>query len=772
MRSDDNAEGKPENRKTEAALRESEERWSSTLASIGDAVIATDAAGNVIFMNKVAENLTGWTMIDAAHHPVKKIFRIINEFTRQEVEDPVAKVIAKNLIVGLANHTVLVRKDKTEIAIDDSGAPIRDKDDKIVGVVLIFRDITERRKAEAELKEREQLYRTVFENGQDGFQLIEVIHDRLGNPVDHKFLKINSAYEKIIGVKAEQILDKTARSISPACESYWFEIPDGVARTGKSEHAVLYNNDIGKYLDCYYFYYGKNIVGTLFRDVTEQKKAEEQIKEQASLLDNANEAILLVDLEHRITYWNKGAERIYGWTKEEAIGRKTHNLLKHNSAIVAEAEDKLLSAGEWIGELRHTTKDGRAITVESRWTVVPGDNKKPKSIMEINSDITERKKIEGQYLRAQRLESLGTLAGGIAHDLRNILTPITITLGLIDQNLSDKGDHEMIAALQKNLQRGADLIKQLLIFTRGVEGERVPLSLPSLIFDIEKTIKETFPRSINIETKADTSLPLIMGDSTQLHQVLINLCINARDAMPFGGALTITAEEVFLDQYYAKLHREAKTGSYVVISVEDNGVGMPPEVMERLFEPFFTTKKGGEGTGLGLSTARSIVKSHSGFINVYSEVGKGATFKIYLPTADLKGEQKEGIQDASLPKGNGETILIVDDEELIRITTTAALENNGYKALGASDGAEALGVYIENKNEIKVILLDMAMPIMDGEATIRALRKIDPTVKIIGMSGLAENGKYKTMWNIANSFLTKPFTAAKLLKTLARVVAE
>jgi CheY-like chemotaxis protein len=250
------------------------------------------------------------------------------------------------------------------------------------------------------------------------------------------------------------------------------------------------------------------------------------------------------------------------------------------------------------------------------------------------------------------------------------------------------------------------------------------------------------------------------------------MCLNARDAMPFGGTLSISAENVFIDQYYARLHRDAKVGSYVVISIMDNGTGMPPEVLERIFEPFFTTKKPGIGTGLGLSTARSIVKSHGGFINVYSEVGKGSTFKIYLPVNEVKSEHQEGIPIYSLPQGNGQTVLIIDDEELIRITTSAALENNGYKALGASDGAEALGVYMEHKDEIKVVLVDMAMPIMDGEATIRALKKISPEAKIIGMSGFAENGKYRAMYNIANAFITKPFTADTLLKTIAKVVAN
>jgi len=511
------------------------------------------------------------------------------------------------------------------------------------------------------------------------------------------------------------------------------------------------------------------------RDELEKSTEErmETIKEQAELLDKASDAIIVRDLDDRVTYWNKGAERIYGWTSEDAIGRDAGELLNGNQAQLKEAISETICSGQWSGEVKQKTKEGMAITVHSSWTLVSDANQEPKAFMSINTDITEKKSLEAQYLRAQRLESLGTLAGGIAHDFRNILTPVMITLGLIDQHLTRKEDHEMIAALQRNLQRGADLSKQLLTFTRGAEGgERTPISVTKLIKDLENTLKETFPRRINIETKIAPTLPAIIGDSTQLHQVLINMSINAKDAMPFGGTLSITAESAFVDQDIARLHPDAKIGSYVMISVVDDGTGMPPEVLDRLFEPFFTTKKPGEGTGLGLSTARSIVKNHGGFITVYSEVGKGAQFKIYLPVESTKADTQESYQDAELLLGNGQTILVVDDEELLRTTVLAALEVNGYKGLGASDGAEALGIYMEHKDEIKVVLIDMVMPVLDGEATIRALRKISPKVKLIGMSGLAENPRFRTTQNVVNAFMTKPFTAAELLRSVARVMSS
>ena len=270
-------------KKAEVALRESEQRWATTLASVGDAVISTDTSGKVVFMNGVAEDLTGWTLNEASLKPVKEVFKIVNEQTRAEVEDPVSKVLEKGMIVGLANHTVLIRKNKTEIAIDDSGAPIKDKMGKTTGVVLIFRDITERKKAEETIRQSELFYRTVFDNSQDGFQLIELLYDENGKPYDHKFLRVNKAYEKIIGVSAENITGKTARSISPNVEPYWFEVPERVVKTRKTEHIELYNRDINKTLDCYYFPYTQNVVGTLFRDITDRKNMEKQLKDTERL---------------------------------------------------------------------------------------------------------------------------------------------------------------------------------------------------------------------------------------------------------------------------------------------------------------------------------------------------------------------------------------------------------------------------------------------------------------------------------------------------------
>jgi signal transduction histidine kinase/CheY-like chemotaxis protein len=387
----------------------------------------------------------------------------------------------------------------------------------------------------------------------------------------------------------------------------------------------------------------------------------------------------------------------------------------------------------------------------------------------IAKDITEKKQLEAQLLRAQRMESIGTLAGGIAHDLNNILTPMMLSLQMLKGKFKDEQSQKLLTILENNSQRGADLIKQVLSFARGVEGERTPLQAKHLIFEIEKVTKETFPRNIEIMTDIQKDLFTVSGDATQLHQVIMNLCVNARDAMPDGGILNISAENFFIDENYARMHTEAKVGSYVIISVSDTGTGIPPKILDRIFEPFFTTKEFGKGTGLGLSTALAIVRSHCGYINVYSEGGKGTTFRVYLPA--VKAEVQKEEEQLKLSVGHGELILVAEDEGSIREITSSTLETYGYKVLTADDGAAAVALYAQNKDKIKVILMDMMMPVMDGHASIRAIRKINPEVKIIAASGLAEKDKLKNVAEYTNSFLPKPYTAEKLLKTIHDVLS-
>ncbi len=509
-------------------------------------------------------------------------------------------------------------------------------------------------------------------------------------------------------------------------------------------------------------------------DISERKRGEQQIREQAALLDQAQDAILVRDLEQNILFWNKGAEHLYGWTAAEVLGKNALNLaLREPPAQFKTAMESVNETGEWRGQVHQLRRDGDEVIVESRWTLVRDDLGTPTSILVINTDITEKKRMESQFLRAQRMESIGTLAGGIAHDLNNVLSPILMAIDMLQLKTTDPASKKWLEVLRTNAERGGNMVRQVLSFARGVEGERVALQPKHLIKDIVKILRETLPKSVEITCHLPNDLWIISADATQMHQVLMNLCVNARDAMPEGGAILIKAENVVLDENYARMHLEAKPGRFVAVTVADTGPGMSAEIQSRIFEPFFTTKEMTKGTGLGLSTAMTIVKSHGGFINVYSELHKGSQFSLYLPALDAPGKIQAAVLQADLPLGNGELILVVDDEESIREITSSTLETFGYHVLTASDGTEALALYADRKNEIAVVLTDMVMPFMDGPATIRALQRMNPGVKIIAASGLSTGHRAgEPPLEGVSLFLSKPYTAEKLLKSLAEVLRQ
>ncbi|HZI19789.1 MAG TPA: PAS domain S-box protein [Pyrinomonadaceae bacterium] len=509
-------------------------------------------------------------------------------------------------------------------------------------------------------------------------------------------------------------------------------------------------------------------------DITERKRAEERIREQAALLDKARDAIIVRGLDHKILNWNKGAERVYGWTAEEVIGKTGRELGLINELNESKFEEgwrAIYERGEWNGELRQRTRNGEEITVESRWSLVRDDRGEPSSVLIINTNITERKKIEEQFLRAQRMESIGTLAGGIAHDLNNVLSPILMAIQMLQFKVGDADARQWLEMLQANAERGADMVRQVLSFARGVEGERVAVQPKHLVKDVVKILKDTLPKSVGIKFDVAPDLWVVSADATQIHQVLMNLCVNARDAMPHGGEITVRAENTTLDENYARMHLEAKPGRYVMLTVSDTGIGIPPAALPRIFEPFFTTKEVGKGTGLGLSTAATIIRSHGGFINVYSEPGRGTQFAVYLPAVEMRESAAAADGRPELPTGSGELILVVDDEEAIRQITKGTLETFGYRVLTAADGTEAVALYAQNGQDVAAVLTDVMMPYMDGPATIRALQKMNPQVRVIAASGLAGADKTSEMTSLGvRLFLSKPYTAEKLLKSLAEVL--
>ncbi len=504
------------------------------------------------------------------------------------------------------------------------------------------------------------------------------------------------------------------------------------------------------------------------RDITSRKRSEQQIREQAALLDIATDAIAVRSMDSKIIFWNKSAERLYGWQNAEVIDRNIDRLLYNGDfAQVQEVLATVVATGEWQGKLNQVDINSKQIVVESRWTLVRDEQQQPKSILTVNTDITEKVKLETQFLRAQRMESIGTLAGGIAHDLNNVLAPVLMAVQLL--LLKFPQEHQLLGTLETNIKRGAGLIKQVLSFAKGLEGERTSIQIKHTILEVEHIARQTFPKSIEIVSDLASDLWAISGDVTQLHQVLMNLVVNARDAMPSGGLLSFKAQNIYIDEYYARMNLEAQVGSYILLTVADSGTGIKPEVLERIFEPFFTTKELGKGTGLGLSTVIGIVKSHGGFVNVYSELGKGTEFKVYLPAIESAATQL--LPEVEVVIGDGDLILVVDDEVAIREITKTSLEAYNYQVLTASNGVEALKLYVQYQEQIKVVLLDIMMPVMDGIDTIASLQQLNTNVKIIAISGLMSNEKIaEATGHGVEGFLPKPCTAKELLSAIDAVI--
>ena len=515
----------------------------------------------------------------------------------------------------------------------------------------------------------------------------------------------------------------------------------------------------------------RRVAGTV-QDITERKQAEERIREQAALLDAANDAIYVRTLDHTVTYWNDGAERLYGRTRAEALGRKIIELGTVDRKAFETAHATLLERGSWSGELKKTSKAGKEFTVFCRWTLLRDEQNRPKEVLAINTDITERKQLEANFLRAQRMEGIGALAGGIAHDLNNILQPILMTAPLLRATTSDPESREMLDTVKNCAQRGADIIKQLLTFARGEPSARVPLPVRHLLNEMSKLIQETFPKNIQLRVNVPKDLWLVLGDATQIHQALMNLCVNARDAMPDGGTLTLTAGNLILDEAFAAMMPSAKPGPHICVSVADTGMGIPPEHLGRIFDPFFTTKEIGKGTGLGLATVLGIARGHGGFVRVNSQAGKGTIFELYLPASSETKAAVSSEHETPPPRAGGELILVVDDEADVRGVIQRTLEKHGYRVLTAAEGTEAMGLFARHRAEIRAVLTDMMMPDMDGPSLVRALRHLDPQLPIVGMTGVGEKADIKGLETLdLLVLLTKPFNSAVLLGVLHQALA-
>ncbi len=665
-------------------------------------------------------------------------------------------------------------KDGSFYWLDTTIVPFLNEDGTPRHYVAIHGDISARMRSEESLR----LLNSAVLQSKESILITDAELDVPGP----KIIFVNPAFTRMTGYSAEEVIGKTPRIFQgPRTDKTVLRRLRKNLERGETfqGEAINYRKDGTNYILEWQITPIRDAGGDVThfvavqRDVTERKQAETRIREQAALLDQTQDAVLVRDLEHRVLYWNKGAERIYGWTAAEITGKAVHELIYRDKGQLIAAMDTLFKHGVWSGELHQVNKAGVELIIESRWTLLRDEHGEPKSMLAVSTDVTERKKIEQQFLRAQRMESIGTLAGGIAHDLNNLLAPIVLGVDLLKHYGASPRSLPVLENMARSAKRGTDLVRQVLTFARGVEGTRIAMQVLSIIREVEDIATSTFPKNITIESDIATDLWLVTADPSQINQVLLNLCVNARDAMPDGGRLDLVAKNVEIDAQYATMDHGAIPGRYVMVQVTDSGCGMPQLIIDRIFEPFFTTKELGKGTGLGLSTVIGIVRSHGGFVNVYSEPGKGSVFKVYLPAlAEGTDEIAPDPELGALPRGNGELILVVDDEASILEITRQTLEMFGYKVITAEDGAQAIGLYAMQREAIAVVLTDMMMPVMDGPALIAALYRINPAVSIIAASGLNANGNaVRAATAGVKHFLAKPYSAETMLRMLKTVLA-
>jgi PAS domain S-box-containing protein len=502
-------------------------------------------------------------------------------------------------------------------------------------------------------------------------------------------------------------------------------------------------------------------------DMSERKQSEEKIREQAELLDKAHDAIVVLALDDTVTFWNKGAEKLCGWSTEEALGKKFSDLVFNGNPPpifpdilrISEAEN------EWYGEIELFSKTGKKLIFNSRCTLIRNDAGQPTSRLFISTDITEKKELEDQFIRAQRMDGLAVLVGGVAHDLNNCLAPIPVGVMLLrDEGLSPSA-LGVLEMMENSIHRGIEMVRHVLTFARGGNLARIKIRPASLLREMAKIIVDTFPKNIECQVNVPPNLQSISGLPSQLHQVLLNLCVNARDAMPNGGVLTLSAKNLTLTAENLAARPEIRPGDFICLQVSDTGHGIRPENIAKIFQPFFTTKSPDKGTGIGLSSSQTIVHNHGGFMTVESEAGQGATFIVFLPVAQPETFTPAAKKE-SLPVGQGQRILVVDDEESILAIERTTLENFGYNVLTAKNGAEAFARYEHEAESIDVVITDLAMPLMDGDELITHLRRKNPRVKSIIVSASEEKWGQMQGKIPADAFVCKPFTTEKLLTTV------
>jgi PAS domain S-box-containing protein len=753
---------------------------STALETTADAILITDAEGVIIWINAAFTQATGY----APDEVIGKTPRILKSGLQDDAFYRRFWETIRNCQT-FRGEFINRRKDGTIYYDEHTVTPVCTADGTVTHFVGVMHDITERKRSEEQLRDANAQLREFLDHSPAVLYALRVedekIIPRFTSENITRLLGYEAqeslSYEWWLGHLHEEDRDRAAGSIAQT-------LAEGSSRTeyrlrhrdGRfmwvEDQQRLARDEQGRPVD---------IVG-VWTDVTDRKRAEDELHESErrfrEMLDNLELISIMLDHEGNVIYCNDYFLRLTGWSRDEVTGTSWFDrfIFPENVDEMREAFLALMAKGT---EVRHyaneiVTRSGKRRLLQWNNSLLYSKAGEVIGVASIAEDITERAKLEKQLFRAQRLESLGTLAGGIAHDLNNLLLPILMGVTLLKRFGPNAASMQAIDNIERSVRRGSELVKQVLLFARGGQTSREPVLLGDVMREVQSIITSTFPKDITLETAVAREVYPVTGDTTQLTQVLLNLCVNARDAMPQGGHIRISARNYTLTDAEALLHGGIVGGAYAVLEVSDTGEGMSKEIIDLIFDPFFTTKEVGSGTGLGLSTVQGIVSNHGGFVTVTSAPEEGSTFTVYLPARRPQVEVAAPLVAASVPpQGNGELILLVDDDAAVLSVTEQTLVEFGYRVVTAEDGAQAIGVFSRQHEDIALVLTDMAMPVIDGFALIAALNRIGRDVRVIATTGNPSAG---AMTKIAKSgiahILIKPYTADHLLRTIATVLAE
>ena len=763
-----------ERRRAEEELRESEEKYRTILENIEEGYFEVDLAGNLTLVNDSLCRTAGYNR--------DELLGMNNrDYTTPKTAKKMYQVFSKTYQTGEPARIVdydILRKDGSTRTLELSASLMTNSTGEPVGFRGVVRDVTKRKRAEEALRESEERYRSLFTNNHTVMLLID--------PETADIVDANPAACSFYGWGHEELTSKKITDINTLTDEQVFQEIER-AKSEQNQH-FFFRHRLAKdeIVDVEVFsgpivLNGKQLLYSIVHDVTERKQAIEALRaseeKYRTVLEANPDPVVVYDIEGKVVYYNPAFTRVFGWSLGERLGKKMDAFVPEESLPETQTMINRVLAGESFSgiETRRYTKEGKIIPVSISGAVLRDMDGNPVGSVINLRDISEQKNLEGQLQQAQKMEAVGTLAGGIAHDFNNLLQAIQgYTELLLMRKKEGESDWRELQEVIRASKRGAELTQQLLTFSRKVESKRRPLDLNQEVGELRQLLERTIPKMIDVELKLADNLKMVNADSVQLKQVLVNLALNAKDAMAEGGKLLIETQSVTLDQEFCRRYAEVKPGDYVLFSISDTGHGMGKETLEHIFDPFYTTKEVGKGTGLGLAIVYGIIKNHEGYITCYSRPEVGTTFRIYLPTIEPETVPVDVLiapEPEGLARGGSETILLVDDEEFIRELGVDVLGSAGYTVLTASNGENALELYGQERARIDLVILDLIMPGMGGSKCLEELLTIDPHTRVLIASGYSPDGPTKGALDAgAKGFVSKPYDTSQLLQLVREIL--